>query len=85
MNKQPADEELIKNALERLKKAKTGAYLGPLRLLALEVYDKLNDSGIGCNLLTGEERIYDPQKSDNPRGKQTWKGKNFECFHMILV
>lgn len=27
-------------------------------------------------------RVYDPQKSDNPRGKQTWKGKNFECFYL---
>ncbi len=57
----PTNSGKTYDALERLKKAQTGAYLGPLRLLALEVYDKLNDSGIGCNLLTGEERIYDPQ------------------------
>ena len=35
-----------------------GAYLGPLRLLALEMYDTLNEQGVPCELLTGEEYIY---------------------------
>jgi ATP-dependent RNA helicase SUPV3L1/SUV3 len=43
------------HALERMKKASSGLYLGPLRLLALEVYDKLNAEGIPCSLKTGEE------------------------------
>nr|WP_318508955.1 DEAD/DEAH box helicase [Bacillus sp. T3] len=30
-------------------------YLAPLRLLALEVYDKLNADGVPCSLKTGEE------------------------------
>lgn len=47
------------HALERLKKAASGVYLGPLRLLALEVYEKMNDAGIPCTMLTGEERIYE--------------------------
>lgn len=42
-------------ALERLKKCPTGLYLAPLRLLALEVYEKLNKDGILCDLKTGEE------------------------------
>ena len=42
-------------ALERMKKAKSGLYLAPLRLLALEVYDKLNSEGFPCTLKTGEE------------------------------
>ena len=46
-------------ALERLKTASAGVYLGPLRLLALEVYEKMNESGIPCTMLTGEERIYE--------------------------
>lgn len=46
------------HALERLKHAMNGVYLGPLRLLALEVYEKMNDAGIPCTMLTGEERIY---------------------------
>lgn len=45
-------------ALERLKTAENGVYLGPLRLLALEVYEKMMDSGIPCTMLTGEECIY---------------------------
>ncbi|MBT2638208.1 helicase-related protein [Bacillus sp. ISL-39] len=43
------------HALERMKEAKTGLYLAPLRLLALEVYEKLNTEGIPCSLKTGEE------------------------------
>lgn len=45
------------NAVERLKKAKKGVYLSPLRILALENYDKLNNEGIVCDLMTGEEEI----------------------------
>ncbi len=46
-------------ALERLKQAENGAYVGPLRLLALEVYEKMKDDGIPCTMLTGEECIYE--------------------------
>ena len=41
-------------ALERLKTASSGCYLGPLRLLALEVRDRLVDDGVRCSLVTGE-------------------------------
>ena len=47
-------------ALERLKKAKHGIYLGPLRLLALEVYEKMHDAGVPSMMLTGQECIEDP-------------------------
>lgn len=43
------------HALERMKAAKSGLYLAPLRLLALEVYEKLNTEGVPCSLKTGEE------------------------------
>lgn len=46
-------------ALERLREARNGVYLGPLRLLALEVYEKMNELQIPCTMLTGEERIYE--------------------------
>ncbi|MFN7250303.1 MAG: helicase-related protein [Anaerobacillus sp.] len=42
-------------ALKKMKQAKTGLYLAPLRLLALEVYEKLNKEGVPCGLKTGEE------------------------------
>jgi len=47
-------------ALERLKKAENGAYLGPLRLLALEVYERMGEYGVPCTMRTGQECIEDP-------------------------
>lgn len=43
------------NALQRLKQCKNGVYLAPLRILALENYERLNKDNVPCNLLTGEE------------------------------
>ncbi|WML40033.1 DEAD/DEAH box helicase [Neobacillus sp. OS1-2] len=43
------------HALEQMKAAESGLYLAPLRLLALEVFDKLNAEGVSCSLKTGEE------------------------------
>ena len=40
---------------QRLRKAKTGVYLAPLRLLALEAQETLLDMGVACSLTTGEE------------------------------
>lgn len=34
---------------------KSGTYLAPLRLLSWEVADKLNENGVPCSLVTGEE------------------------------
>ncbi len=45
------------NAMQKLKEAKNGIYLSPLRILALENYEKLNSEGVKCNLMTGEEEI----------------------------
>ena len=44
-------------AFERLAKAHDGAYLAPLRLLALEGRDRLVARGVPCSLLTGEENV----------------------------
>ena len=49
------------NALLRLKTAETGVYLSPLRLLALEIQEDLNSSGVPCSLLTGEEEDILPE------------------------
>lgn len=48
------------NALQRLRTAKNGVYLAPLRLLAYEIFDTLNSENIPCNLFTGEEEIIYP-------------------------
>ncbi|MFP3726532.1 helicase-related protein [Priestia filamentosa] len=45
-------------ALQSLLKSQSGMYLAPLRLLALEVFEKLNEEGIACSLKTGEEEKY---------------------------
>jgi ATP-dependent RNA helicase SUPV3L1/SUV3 len=44
-------------AFERLAQALDGAYLAPLRLLALEGRDRLVAKGVPCSLLTGEENV----------------------------
>ena len=47
-------------ALELLREAESGVYLAPLRLLALEVYERLSEDGLAASLVTGEERVVDP-------------------------
>ncbi len=47
-------------ALEILRAAPSGVYLAPLRLLALEVHERLTELGVAASLVTGEERILDP-------------------------
>ena len=45
---------------QRLIRAKTGVYLAPLRLLALEAQELLLESGVACSLTTGEEEDRSP-------------------------
>lgn len=40
---------------QRLRRAPSGVYLAPLRLLALEAQETLLDAGVDCSLSTGEE------------------------------
>lgn len=47
-------------AFERLAQAEKGAYLAPLRLLALEGRDRLAGRGVPCSLRTGEENVPAP-------------------------
>ncbi|MBK6469367.1 MAG: helicase [Betaproteobacteria bacterium] len=44
-------------AFQKLAGALDGAYLAPLRLLALEGRDRLVANGVPCSLLTGEENV----------------------------
>lgn len=53
----PTNSGKTYNAIQALSKAKKGCYLAPLRLLASELYDTLNDLGCKTTLLTGEEVI----------------------------
>ena len=51
----PTNSGKTYQALQRLKEAKKGLYLGPLRLLAAEVYETLTTDGLYTNLSTGQE------------------------------
>ncbi|OQX59678.1 MAG: helicase [Helicobacteraceae bacterium 4484_230] len=53
----PTNSGKTYRAMQSLKKADTGYYLAPLRLLALEGYEDLRDSGIDTSLITGEEQL----------------------------
>lgn len=52
----PTNSGKTYHALKRLEEAQSGIYLGPLRLLAHEVYTRLNAKGKPCALVTGEEQ-----------------------------
>lgn len=56
----PTNSGKTHEALLVLQQAKSGVYLAPLRLLAMEIRDRLMDAGVPCNLVTGEERVLIP-------------------------
>ncbi|MCR5418887.1 MAG: hypothetical protein K6E84_08220 [Lachnospiraceae bacterium] len=56
----PTNSGKTYQALERLKQAETGIYLSPLRLLAYEIFDRLNHDSVICEMITGEEEIHVP-------------------------
>jgi ATP-dependent RNA helicase SUPV3L1/SUV3 len=57
----PTNSGKTYEAMQHLKKADTGYYLAPLRLLALEGYEELKSSGIDVSLITGEEQLLDEE------------------------
>lgn len=57
----PTNSGKTYQALQALKEAEKGIYLAPLRLLAYEIYDRLNGEGVPCNMITGEEEIIRPE------------------------
>lgn len=60
----PTNSGKTYQALKRLEQAKSGMYAGPLRLLAHEVYTRMNAKGKPCALLTGEEQRF-PETMQN--------------------
>jgi len=48
------------NALVRLAQAQSGVYCGPLRLLAEEVFRRMNSEGVACSLTTGQRVVTNP-------------------------
>ena len=53
----PTNSGKTYDAVKALQESGCGTYLGPLRLLALEMFDKLNAADVKCSLVTGEEQI----------------------------
>lgn len=53
----PTNSGKTYQALKMLAAARSGCYLAPLRLLALEVADTMNSWGVPCHMVTGEERM----------------------------
>ena len=51
----PTNSGKTYRALKRLSEARAGVFCGPLRLLAWEVFERLNASGTVCSLVTGQE------------------------------
>ena len=60
----PTNSGKTYQALQRLEQAKTGIYAGPLRLLAHEVYTRLNAKGKVCHLITGDDRRFHEDEED---------------------
>lgn len=54
----PTNSGKTYHAIQRYLSAKSGAYCGPLKLLAHEIFEKSNDAGVPCDLVTGEERTF---------------------------
>lgn len=58
-------------ALQALTAAPTGAYLAPLRLLALENYEALRERGLRAGMVTGEEVLGEPDPTHTARTIET--------------
>ena len=52
----PTNSGKTYEAINALKTASKGIYCAPLRLLAWEVAEKLNEEGVRCSLKTGQEK-----------------------------
>lgn len=57
----PTNSGKTHEGLNLLVGSESGAYLGPLRLMALENHEAIVARGTPCSLLTGEEEIRDPE------------------------
>jgi ATP-dependent RNA helicase SUPV3L1/SUV3 len=57
----PTNSGKTYHALKRLEECGNGIYAGPLRLLAQEIFERMNAKGIPCNLVMGDDvRVVDP-------------------------
>ena len=78
----PTNSGKTYQAIKALEKAGSGVYLGPLRLLAYEQYERINADGEICSLLTGEERI---EKEDAFFTASTIEMADLDRFYVAAV
>jgi ATP-dependent RNA helicase SUPV3L1/SUV3 len=76
----PTNSGKTYHAIEALCQAKKGCYLAPLRLLASELFDTMNNKGVKTTLLTGEEVIELPDSTHYSSTIEMAKlQERFEC------
>ncbi|KAG4418671.1 hypothetical protein IFR04_008207 [Cadophora malorum] len=80
----PTNSGKTYHALQRLEAAESGIFAGPLRLLAHEVYARLNAKGKKCALVTGEERRI-PEGYDNTMNSCTVEMVPLNCKVDVAV
>lgn len=68
----PTNSGKTYHAMKRFLGSKSGVYCGPLKLLAVEIFNKANENNTPCDLVTGEER-----KFANPDGET--KSSHVSC------
>ncbi|WP_043933784.1 helicase-related protein [Bacillus sp. EB01] len=71
------------HALTSMMAASSGLYLAPLRLLALEVYDRLNSQGVPCSLKTGEEEKLEPNANHFACTVEMFHEKDF--YEVVVI
>ena len=67
---------------KRLMAVRTGVYLAPLRLLALEAQEVLLDGGVACSLTTGEE---EDQQENDTHVSATAEKLDLNCRYDVAV
>lgn len=76
----PTNSGKTYHAIEALCQAKKGCYLAPLRLLASELFDTMNNKGVKTTLLTGEEVIDVPNATHTSSTIEMAKlSERFDC------
>lgn len=78
----PTNSGKTHDALVRLEQADSGLYLAPLRLLAYEQFERLNQDGVHCSLITGEEKVLDETAQI---ASATVEMADFEHYYDVVV
>ena len=82
----PTNSGKTYNALKRFTNAKSGVYCGPLKMLAVEVFNKTNALGTPCDLVTGEERKFaDPEETPSSHVACTVEMTSVNQFYEVAV